>query len=392
MPIYLGSKKLKCGYFGTVPLTKTMFGNDKVCSSSVYPPLPLNLPIQSDNKYKFIIYLKTADTLPAGYGPNDILDGGSSNGMSAWSFVHNDGDWYTLRCTSVVSKFYLKTDNHFTDAYVYRNAENNNNRRKIDMSNAFVNMKSLRTCKFSTNVGSILNFHNMFARNKAIEHVYFTYLQFGSAKNFHGVFYDCTNLKTVNYFDTQRGWQSKDGFDRFYMFEKCPSLVRPSSNETTDLDNFDWGGAMHYNVDAPYLNVKKYKTFKIIFTKTTNMDSYLTITEMKLFDQFGTYITAPNLTASSYYHTYVVTNLNDKLNTTPWHTNGPLPQWIEWEEQFACNLSEIRFGGRDNNIGRGPIEFTVYGKNATTGVYEVIKRITTRDWLESEERTFLIQQ
>ena len=120
MAIYFGGSKLKCGYYGTEPLDSAMFGTEKVCTAKILPPPPISMPPQSNNTYKFIIYLRAPNGISQGVNHATLVGHNSTGYNRYWNFAHHHGEWFVLRATVPINRFYFNHNSDFTDAFVYR--------------------------------------------------------------------------------------------------------------------------------------------------------------------------------------------------------------------------------------------------------------------------------
>ncbi len=390
MAVYFGSNKVSCGYLGTQPLANTFFGTEMVCSGVKLPITPPDSTDTTTSAKVFRLYFKSSNY----YTPRQLLAGANiSTSSSAWHIAKDVDDWYLLTCIAPITAIRFNSPlAGLTDIYMYLNAHPSSHLvTEVSFYHAFEGLADLETFNMNRVGGIITDMVYAFANCPKLKYVQYSDSTFypGTA-NYLSTYYNCPKLKYISNVSTQMGESINYMPHKNHMFDGCISLIRPSADEIVDLISTA-GGLSHYNIDHPYKGKIKYQAYKIIFTKTASMDTFLTITEMKIFDEFGAYIAAPNLVASSTLSSSdPINNINDGTYNTKWVAHGALPQWITFEQTIPFIISEIRFGVKVGS--RSPTAFEIYGKNAN-GTYTRVKSISTnRTLLGNERKTFAVNK
>ena len=249
MPIYLGNKKLTCGYFGTVPLAKTMFGNDTVCTSCS-KPFP-EFPAPTSNTRFSMMIKSSTDLMPDWINPNlgltSLVESSNVSGTVGWSLAPKGTDTagnfdFELRCNLTVTEFkFARNKSSILNIQVAKTVNVNGATIGCKYYYAFNQLPNLKTFQVLPAAGQpALNVCRMFWDNKNLEYVDLPKSFFGTTPIDHErMFMDTPKLKFISYLDTRHT------ITRVGMFQNSNPL-RPSADEREALFGA-WGSRFQFD-------------------------------------------------------------------------------------------------------------------------------------------------
>ena len=247
MPIYLGNKKLTCGYFGTVPLAKTMFGKDTVCTSCSKPFPEFPAP---DSSARFSMMIKSSiDLMPSwanGVGLDTLILSSSAYYTTSWALysrgTDKDGNFdYELTSTATITMLkFARNKSHILNIQIAKAVDHNRLPTKCSYYYAFNQLPNLKTFQVLPSIGASTNLCRMFWDNKNLEYVDLPKSFFGTTPIDHErMFMDTPKLKFISYLDTRHT------ITRVGMFQNSNPL-RPSADEREALFGA-WGSRFQFD-------------------------------------------------------------------------------------------------------------------------------------------------
>ncbi len=250
MPIYLGTKKLKCGYFGTVPLKKTFFGSKLVCTAcaEAFPEFP-----KPTATARFSMMIKSStDLMPdwtTGAGVSSLIAASSNYVIPNWGLIAHgtdvDGNFdFELTCASTITMFqFVRNKSSILNIQVAKSVDHLDKPSNCKYYYTFNHLENLKTVQILPGTGEGTNYCRMFWDNKNLTYVDLPKTLFGDIKtDFDKMFYATPKLRFVSYLDT-RHTISGGRIDMF--LESAP--IRPGLEEQSALMN-TWGSRFQFNV------------------------------------------------------------------------------------------------------------------------------------------------
>ena len=247
MPIYLGTKKLKCGYFGTVPLEKTFFGKDLVCVACGDPFPKFPAPTATA---RFSMMIKSSiDLMPGWVSSNGLtsLIHSANTAPATWSLaprgVDKDGNFdFEMMSSGTVTKFqFARNKSHILNIQLAKSVDGSSRPAKCNYYYSFNHLENLKTLQILPNVGAATNLCRLVWDNKNLEYVDLPKVLFNSSViDYERMFKDTPKLRFISYLDTRYVTT------RGHMFENSNPL-RPSADEREALVG-SWGSRFKFDV------------------------------------------------------------------------------------------------------------------------------------------------
>ena len=397
MAIYLGDKKLTCGYFGDKPLTTTFFGEDTVCTAykNMFPVFPT---ASSNARYSMMIK-SSIDLMPTwtSNGLTSLIKSSSSYYNNNWHLkslgVDDDGRFdFELYCEATITMVQFASNNsRILNIQIAKGIDHNGHPARCRYYYSFSHSPNLKTFQVLPNVvGATTNLCRMFWDCRSLEYVDFPKTFFSSsAIDYELMFYDTPRLRFVSYINTRHTVSN----GRNSIFRNS-NPHRPSVQERIALGS-SWGSRFQFdvrrmsNTDSWKRSPKiLYKYYRVVFDDKPNGGNHHSIAsnvyaytaddghdvilntspeDLTFFDAWGT------------RDGHVAAYLRDNNNSywMSWHWgNGH----FEWEHKVPRAIDSFRIqvgGAPSNEMGR---HFIIKGSNVSNaGPWTIVKEYRTSE-------------
>ncbi|MCD6136221.1 hypothetical protein J7J63_05855 [Candidatus Bipolaricaulota bacterium] len=421
MPMYLGDKKLTCGYFGVTPLNKSFFGANPVCTScsEIFPVFPA-----PNSGVRFSLMIKSTVDLMVAWrrsGRPSLISASSTYADPNWGLiahgVDDDGNFdFELTCLSTIFMLqFVRHDSTILNLQLAKSVDHNGLPTRCRYYYAFIHLPRLKTFQMLPNVGAANNLCRMFWDDGNLQYVDLPKNLFdGGAIDYDSMFRDTPQLRFVSYISTRMTISG----GRVSMFINSNPL-RPSVEERSALMD-SWGSRFQFDVcrmsdtnSWKRTPKRAFRYWKIDFgNKQYGGNHHSSIKELYAYSSVDGYEELQwtkgrlrSFSANQNYGTaYTPMKMLDRNHSTYYMTyhwgNG---HW-EWEFKTPSSFDSFRIqanGHSSTNAGDTAghatgRDFIIEGRNSTSEAWVTVANHRVMDagnygnWSKDEYRTILI--
>ncbi len=352
MPIYLGTQKLQCGYFGTKELEKGMFDSVQVCGEDIMDPPPYEKDDDATIKYHFIAeFFDNA--------PRDVDDILSQYTAGGWTRTSDKKGIAEYKSTDAQGRINFYATDFIKHIWIMKDVT------RTDYDFCFENMSKVESIYFDESIPAFTYMNRMFKGCADLKRIYLNEGQFAVATiQQQDMFRNCTSLEFIQYVST------RPTGGRQNIFANTPNLMRPSVDEKAYLSE-SWGGVFQFDMkrccedpqnDLSWMVSRKPNVTRHLVTTGNKQDGHHSTAdawvEMYAYrSSDGKEILA--LSRNMVYNfagASQIRNSNtaDKARDRNMNTYYESYHWtygfnFSWTSREACNIDAIRFRSMSGN-------------------------------------------